>query len=158
MMETVDYARGVICSLNACRARDCYDCKWDGKEYCQNSLMMAAAVLISDLMKELGHLPAKDGTEPKQPITRTSILEDARRIVCGEREGQYGTPEDSFSNIAKLWSAYCERDFTPMDVAVMMALLKVARIKNSPSHEDSWVDGCGYLACGGEIAGGVKGD
>ena len=38
------------------------------------------------------------------------------------------------------------------DVAVMMALLKVARIKQNPQHIDNWVDGAGYFACGGEIA------
>lgn len=34
----------------------------------------------------------------------------------------------------------------------MMALLKIARIIYNPEHMDSWVDGCGYLACGAEIA------
>ena len=42
---------------------------------------------------------------------------------------------------------------TAVDVAVMMNLLKVARIKSSPSNMDNWEDGCGYLACGGELAG-----
>ena len=37
------------------------------------------------------------------------------------------------------------------DVAVMMTLLKLARIKSNPRHQDNWVDGCGYLACGGEL-------
>jgi hypothetical protein len=32
-----------------------------------------------------------------------------------------------------------------------MTLLKVARISSNPKHVDNWVDGCGYLACGGEI-------
>ena len=39
------------------------------------------------------------------------------------------------------------------DVAIMMAMLKIARISENMQHMDSWVDGCGYLACGGEIAG-----
>jgi hypothetical protein len=34
----------------------------------------------------------------------------------------------------------------------MMTLLKLARIKANPDNMDSWIDGCGYLACGGEIA------
>jgi hypothetical protein len=32
-----------------------------------------------------------------------------------------------------------------------MTLLKLARIKSNPRHQDNWVDGCGYLACGGEL-------
>jgi hypothetical protein len=39
------------------------------------------------------------------------------------------------------------------DVAVMMNLLKVARIKSNPKHPDNWIDACGYMACGGEIVG-----
>ena len=37
--------------------------------------------------------------------------------------------------------------------AVMMTLLKAARIKSNPKHPDNWVDACGYMACGGEIVG-----
>jgi hypothetical protein len=33
-----------------------------------------------------------------------------------------------------------------------MALVKIGRLTNSPSHEDSWTDLCGYAALGGEIA------
>ena len=42
-------------------------------------------------------------------------------------------------------------DVSAADVAVMMNLLKVARIKSNPTHPDNWVDACGYMACGGEI-------
>jgi hypothetical protein len=42
-------------------------------------------------------------------------------------------------------------------VPVMMTLLKLARIKSNPKHEDNWIDGCGYLACGGEIVTNKKG-
>jgi hypothetical protein len=34
----------------------------------------------------------------------------------------------------------------------MLALLKIARLKNSPNHRDSWVDIAGYAACGAECA------
>jgi hypothetical protein len=33
-----------------------------------------------------------------------------------------------------------------------MALVKIARLANSPDHMDSWIDIAGYAACGGEIA------
>jgi len=38
----------------------------------------------------------------------------------------------------------------PHDVALMMALLKIARLKGNPIHGDSWVDLAGYAACGAE--------
>ena len=84
-------------------------------------------------------------------MKRAEVLEAARVCVCGEREQDYGTPEDSFSLIGKLWTAYTGVSFTPKDVAMMMALLKVARIK-AGNKADSFVDLAGYAALAGEIA------
>ena len=33
-----------------------------------------------------------------------------------------------------------------------MALLKIARASSNQNHIDSWIDCCGYMACGGELA------
>ena len=88
-------------------------------------------------------------------MKRAEILEAARVCVCGEREQDYGTPEDSFALIGKLWAAYMGVPFTPKDVAMLMALLKVARIK-AGDKADSFVDLAGYAACAGEIATGGK--
>lgn len=44
----------------------------------------------------------------------------------------------------------------PEDVAMLMALLKIARICSGTGTADSFVDLAGYAACGGEIAGGKK--
>lgn len=85
--------------------------------------------------------------------TREKILDEAKNCVCGNREQDYGTPEDSFQMIGDLWSSYYGAEFTPCDVAVMLALLKIARLAYNPEHMDSWVDLAGYAACGGEIAG-----
>ena len=90
------------------------------------------------------------------------MLAEAKRCVCGERDQSYGGPEDSFRLIAKLWEPYVKEkivpkgtlvDIEPEDVAIMMGLLKVARLASNPKHMDSWVDLAGYAACGGEIAG-----
>ena len=62
-------------------------------------------------------------------MERAEILEQARRCVCGERERDYGTPENNFSVIGKLWEIYTGHSFSAKDVAMMLALLKVARIK-----------------------------
>lgn len=83
-------------------------------------------------------------------MKRAEILEAARVCVCGEREQDYGTPEDSFDLIGQLWTAYTGTLFTAKDVAMMMALLKVARIKHG-DKADSFVDLAGYAACAGEI-------
>lgn len=83
---------------------------------------------------------------------RKEILETAARIICGERMDQYGRPEDSFKTIADYWSLWKGVQFTPHDVAMMMALLKVARVQTGTQKDDSYVDLCGYAAIAGEIA------
>lgn len=92
------------------------------------------------------------------PEDRSGILEKARQCICGEREQDYGTPENNFSTIGKLWTDYLIAakpeaivpDIGAKDVAVMMALLKIARIATGSSM-DSFVDLAGYAACAGEI-------
>ena len=84
-------------------------------------------------------------------MTRAEILEKAAAIVNGEREQAYGKPEDNFATIARLWSAYRGIDFDAIDVAMMMALLKIARIGSGHGSLDSYIDLAGYAACGGEI-------
>lgn len=86
-------------------------------------------------------------------MTRSEILQKAEAIVTGERQQNYGTPEDNFKRIASLWNAYKGDDlFDAVDVAMMMALLKIARISTGTQTEDSFVDLAGYAACGGEIS------
>lgn len=85
-------------------------------------------------------------------MNRQEILEAATKCVCGEREQDYGSPEDNFNRIATYWSAHLGMEITAEDVAVMMALLKIARIGTGTATDDSWVDLAGYAACGGELA------
>lgn len=89
-------------------------------------------------------------------MTRAEILDKAKDCVCGQREQDYGKLEDNFATIAGLWGAYKDTEFSAEDVAVMMALMKIARIKTGTSTDDCFVDLAGYAACGGEIASGEK--
>lgn len=88
-------------------------------------------------------------------MTRSDILDKAKKCVCGQREQDYGSPESNFQIIADLWNGYLGcLDYpiiTPVDVSMMMALLKIARIKNGGGTGDSFVDLAGYAACGGEL-------
>lgn len=90
--------------------------------------------------------------EAGKKVSRADILDRAKAIVTGEREKQYGKPEDNFAIIAELWGTYTGYKFSPVDVAMMMALLKIARIKTGVGTVDSFVDLAGYAACAGEIA------
>lgn len=93
-------------------------------------------------------------------MTRKEILETAAACVCGRREEDYGSPEDNFETIAGLWEIYLKAkcispsaDVCVMaeDVAMMMALLKIARIATGRAKSDSFIDLAGYAACGREI-------
>lgn len=85
-------------------------------------------------------------------MTRKDILDAALKCVNGDRDTQYGNPEDSFKMIANFWNAYLETDIIePYDVAAMLALLKIARISGGQAKDDNWIDLAGYAACGGEI-------
>ncbi len=96
-------------------------------------------------------------------MTRKQILAEAEKCVCGQREEDYGTLEDSFRVIGELWEPYIKSKcvggpeanvcIEPEDVACMMALLKIARIAAGCGKADNWVDLAGYAACGGELAG-----
>jgi hypothetical protein len=88
-------------------------------------------------------------------MNRSDILDTAKQYVNVDRADQHGDAEKNFGVIAAFWSAHLDHPVTAADVAVMMTLMKLARIKANPAHLDSWVDGCGYLACGGEIATGA---
>ena len=84
-------------------------------------------------------------------MRRKEILEAAMRCVCADRQDQYGSPENSFRLIADLWNKYVGiSNIKPRDVAAMLALLKIARIRNGVK-DDNWVDLAGYAACGGEL-------
>jgi hypothetical protein len=87
-------------------------------------------------------------------MARAKVLRTAEKYVCKDRAAQHGDMEDNFQTIASYWGVHLGTEVTATDVAVMMTLLKVARIKGNEAHADNWVDGCGYLACGGELAGG----
>jgi hypothetical protein len=81
-----------------------------------------------------------------------SILQEAERIINGERQDQYGSPERNLDRIACLWNAYLRGPYGeasipelgPDDVAWMMVLLKMARQMNAPKR-DNLVDAAGYI-------------
>lgn len=81
---------------------------------------------------------------------RGSVLLHAHDIINGQRQQQYGNPEDSFPGIAALWNWWLDgritKPLTAQDVAMMMCLMKQAREKNGAGKTDNVADACGYLA------------
>jgi hypothetical protein len=95
------------------------------------------------------------------------IIDEAKEIAYGERTNQYGSPEDSFGRIAKYWNAFMEGKtcnqygkpdpITAGDVAIMMALLKVAR-EQGPSAKRDNIIAIGYLSLYGDMLQEIKDD
>ena len=78
---------------------------------------------------------------PEEEVTaigRAEILDTAKQYVTQDRQATHGKPEDSFGRISGYWSAHLKREVTRQDVAVMMTLLKVARLEANPENSDNW--------------------
>lgn len=90
-------------------------------------------------------------------MNRTETLNAALDAVSKRRA--YGPPESNFDRIAARWRAHIKNRFgidvaiDGVSVALMCADIKMARLEETPTHEDSWVDLAGYAACGAEVSG-----
>ena len=97
------------------------------------------------------------GEKPKTPdyVHKVSIFEEARDLIYGEREDEYGNPRDNLKAIAYYWEGYLNSrgllnpdtnvgGLAYFDVCRMMELLKIARLGYDPFARDSSVDVCGY--------------
>ena len=88
---------------------------------------------------------------------REKLLAKAASLITGQRQEDYGSPEENFQHIADSWTVHLrqilKRDakISPRQVAEMMVLLKMARTIKSPT-EDSYVDAAGYAGIAGELA------
>ena len=120
--------------------------------------LMTSKQLAEFVAGALDDIAAKENERYSATI-RGQVLAEAARCVLGDREDDYGTPEDSFATIADFWTVYlmsgcvspdADLCIRPADVAAMMALLKIARILTGVSKRDNWVDLAGYAACGAE--------
>ena len=142
--------KDIVKALEICTDGDgseCENCPLAVVPGCTNKLIREERDYIPALLEKQTSEPCKEAT----PWTRKRVLSEAEKCVCGQREQDYGTPEDNFDRIAKMWSAYMGVEFNPVDVSMFMVMLKAARIKSGGGTMDSFVDGCGYFSCGGEI-------
>jgi len=88
-------------------------------------------------------------------MNREDILNKARELTCGDREVDYGVPVDNMADIAVMWHAWLSRDhgdevLIGHDVAIMMVLMKMCRMINSPDKADHYIDAAAYIAIAGE--------
>lgn len=114
--------------------------------------------MMTEYRQYLMSLKAEAKQIPDDQVTRRQILDEATRAVCTDRNHQYGGPEQSFTAIAEMWTAYLHcagHDITlyAHDVALMLAAFKLARAITSENPKtDTYADLAGYAACAGELA------
>ena len=77
-------------------------------------------------------------------------LNEARAVIQ-DRGLDYGHPSDNMSRTASLWAAYLEMPIDPHQVAMCMALVKIARSMET-AKPDNYIDLCGYAAISGMLA------
>jgi hypothetical protein len=90
---------------------------------------------------------------------RGEALKKALDIINGERQSQYGNPEDSFQIIANYWTAYLVAEglmdehhpVTPKNAAIMMVLFKIARMSGQKDKFDNHADAAGYIGIAGDM-------
>ena len=86
------------------------------------------------------------------PVTgRTDALDRAKERIQ-RKTGENGEPEDNFSRIARMWSAYLGVDIEPHQVADMMVQLKLCRIASGHPDPDHWIDMVGYAGLSAHLA------
>ena len=83
-------------------------------------------------------------------MKREQILDKAKTLISGERAKDYGDAYLNHKRIAELWSPILDKDITVELVYACMIAVQLSRLIETPDHEDSWIDICGYAALGGE--------
>jgi hypothetical protein len=74
-----------------------------------------------------------------------TILQEAQRLVHGDRQRDYGHPIDDFTRTARLWSAILDVAVTAEQVGLCMMAVKISRQCNQPKR-DNMTDAAGYAA------------
>ena len=81
-----------------------------------------------------------------KPAKLPTILEQAQKLIYGDREADYGSVTENFTNIAKGWSVIAKTELTPEQVGLMMVWVKISRQLNR-QKQDNLIDAAGYLGC-----------
>jgi hypothetical protein len=86
-----------------------------------------------------------------KPMSGVELLDEAKRLITGDRLKDYGSALVNHTRISSLWSAFLGVTISPREAAIMMSLVKIAREAEGPK-EDSIVDIAGYAAVCADIA------
>lgn len=127
-----------------------------GKKYVEaiNAEERAIAQLVvgKHLLVEIKPSSQETKVAPEVSPPSESILDEAKRLVCGDRQASYGPPDQDFQRTADmingLFKDYFKEgcEFKPKDVAAIMILIKLSRNRHQ-NKRDNPVDIAGYAHC-----------
>jgi hypothetical protein len=83
--------------------------------------------------------------ETGEPLVETG-LQEAQRLVYGDRGEAYGHPLDDYSRTAEIWSAILGHTVTAEQAILCMIGVKLSRECHAPKR-DNMVDAAGYAEC-----------
>jgi hypothetical protein len=77
------------------------------------------------------------------------FLTEAKAIIQ-DRGMEYGHPSDNMQRTASLWASYLEMPITDYQVAMCLALVKIARSMET-GKTDTYIDLAAYAAIAGQL-------
>ena len=83
-------------------------------------------------------------------MKRAEILQKAEQMINGPRARDYGDAYNNHERIANMWTVLLDKEITVPQVYQCMIAVKLSRLIETPEHEDSAIDICGYGALMGE--------
>jgi hypothetical protein len=101
-------------------------------------------------------------TKPPQQVTRRAavppraeVLHEAASLITGDRNAQYGSPQDDFGRSVGMWNALGYRgpggrELQPSDLSILLICVKLSRA-TWMNKRDNWTDIAGYSGCGYEV-------
>lgn len=104
-------------------------------EYAENTVLLAMKSATTNVTPEKG-----------PPPLRVALLEDAIKLTAGPRNADYGKPLDNMRNTAEIFKGMTGIDMTPEQAALFLVAVKLARLRQTPNHEDSFTDAAAYVA------------
>lgn len=92
---------------------------------------------------------------PLNDSPRAEILDEAKSLITGDRNAQYGPPTQDFQRSADILNALGykgpgDRPILKHDIAIMVMAIKLSRMVWTPAKRDTWADLAGYVGCGWE--------
>lgn len=103
-----------------------------------------------EVARTLLHIPIFDAEDPfdANEFEKETPLEEAQRLVHGDRQASYGHPIEDFTRTGRMWGALLGVDDVPPEkVALCMIAVKMSRECNR-AKRDNWTDMAGYAETG----------